>query len=292
MSYEKGYMYAIDRSDEYLEHYGIKGMRWGVRKALESGNSRALARQYRKASRKLARLEKRATSGKKYARRAALLGAGAAAGGMAALGTSGAAHLMTSNTTRNAIKGVGGAVEGIGRVLPGSVGTRVRQAGHRMRNEAARMAKGRDNSAVLNAAGRLQDWGERPGFTLANAHSARLQKHADEARRIATEKFSGTYAGQSRRKAAELVERANRYQDKATAARTPVSNNAIVRAGAAAVGAGLLGAAGYNAYRAATTKKAAAKAAQWKKEMNSAFKGTQYANGGSAKPSTKKRRRR
>ena len=79
-----GYEFRLLRnSDEYLEHYGIKGMRWGVRKAIERGGTglgnRRLARQYRKAQKKLAKLEKQAGKSKKYARRAALMGAGAAA---------------------------------------------------------------------------------------------------------------------------------------------------------------------------------------------------------------------
>ena len=52
---------------------------------------------------------------------------------------------------------------------------------------------------------------------------------------------------------------------------------------------GLAGAAGYNAYRAATTKKAAKKAAQFRSEMNKTFAGTKYAN--APRTPQKKRRR-
>lgn len=52
--------YAVQRSGEYLEHYGVKGMKWGVRKAVEKGNSRKLTRQYIKASKKLAKLQNNA----------------------------------------------------------------------------------------------------------------------------------------------------------------------------------------------------------------------------------------
>ena len=58
-----------------------------------------------------------------------------------------------------------------------------------------------------------------------------------------------------------------------------VSNNQIVRVGAAALGAGLGIAAGRNAYKAATAKRFQKKAAQFRAEMNKAFAGTKYANG-------------
>ena len=69
--YENDYLYAVERDGAYLAHSGVKGMKWGVRKAIERGNDRALSRQYRKAQKKLAKLEKRAASGKKYAKPAA-----------------------------------------------------------------------------------------------------------------------------------------------------------------------------------------------------------------------------
>ena len=52
--------YAVERSGDSLKHYGVKGMRWGVKKAIERGNSNKLARQYKKASKKLAKLENKA----------------------------------------------------------------------------------------------------------------------------------------------------------------------------------------------------------------------------------------
>lgn len=52
--------YAVERSPEYLAHYGVKGMRWGVRKAKESGSDKKLWRQYSKAHKKLNKLSRNA----------------------------------------------------------------------------------------------------------------------------------------------------------------------------------------------------------------------------------------
>ena len=52
--------YGVTRTPEYLMHYGVKGMRWGVRKAIARGNTKHLDRQYRKAYKKLQKLNKRA----------------------------------------------------------------------------------------------------------------------------------------------------------------------------------------------------------------------------------------
>ena len=45
--------------DSYLAHYGVMGMKWGVRKARERGDDAALSRQYKKAQAKLKKLEKK-----------------------------------------------------------------------------------------------------------------------------------------------------------------------------------------------------------------------------------------
>lgn len=55
--------YAVERSPEYLAHYGIKGMRWGVRKAIEKarlGNTRSLDRHYKRALAKARKLNTKA----------------------------------------------------------------------------------------------------------------------------------------------------------------------------------------------------------------------------------------
>lgn len=79
--------YAVNRSDNYLIHYGIKGMKWGIKKALKRGNTRAYKRQYKKAAKRLARLERQSNNGPKYAKKALYKGAGAAAtGGMVLTG--------------------------------------------------------------------------------------------------------------------------------------------------------------------------------------------------------------
>ena len=69
-----------------------------------------------------------------------------------------------------------------------------------------------------------------------------------------------------------------------------LTNNQLLKAGAGVAAVGLGAGAAYNAYRAATTKRAAKKAAEFRSEMNKAFAGTQYGKGG--KPRQGKKRRR
>lgn len=52
--------YGVERSEEYLAHYGVKGMRWGVRRAKERGDSKRLKKHYEKANKKLNKLKVKA----------------------------------------------------------------------------------------------------------------------------------------------------------------------------------------------------------------------------------------
>lgn len=75
------YYGSSQTSSDFLVHYGIKGMKWGVRKALKKTGlkkEKALRQQYNKAQNRLAKLNKRADIGEqkknqiKYAKRAGI----------------------------------------------------------------------------------------------------------------------------------------------------------------------------------------------------------------------------
>lgn len=273
--YENDYLYAVDRNDDYLAHYGIKGMRWGVRKAIAAGNVAKLSKHYAKAAKKLAKLEKRANSGSKFARRAAALGVAAGvAGGAAALGTR-----RIGNLINRSAPAVEGAARGVGRGVQ-SLGLGVARLGQATRNskiiglggnisKVGRKAEGLGNGTIRNAmvgAGTgLKAWGSKSSAVKGLAEGA------------------GKVAGLGGKARGDL---ARKLMSKG------INNDAIGRIGAGALGVGLAGAAGYNAYRAATTKRAARKAAEWRKEMNKAFAGTKYASGAPQKQNHRSRKNR
>ena len=267
--YENDYMYAIERNDDYLAHYGIRGMKWGVRKAIERGNSKALSRHYAKAQKKLAKLEKRAAKSSKYARRAALMGAGAAAaGGLAVAGTEGVSRGIAKlgGVTMNASKGIGkGLVSAakLGSKIPGANKTagKLMTVGYNMQglgSRGSRMHKG-----FAKVSGDVNQWGK--GTSLSN--------------KMIQANGKGIVALGNKGAGATALGAANRRLN-------GVSNNTIARIGAGAIGAGLAVGAAKNAYRAATAKK---KAEKFRSAMNETFKGTKYANGGNRQG--KKRRR-
>lgn len=256
------YMYGVERNDEFLAHYGIRGMKWGVRKAIKSGNSARLSKQYAKASKKLAKLEKRAANSSKYAKRAAVLGAGAAAaGGLAAVGTTGVSK---------GIAKVGGGVMKVSKSA-GYALTKVpgySKASQSLHRQGVAMYRAGERGSELqkgfaNASKAVNQWGK--STSISNAMIKANGK--------------GMVALGNKGAGAKALGTANRNL-------AGVTNNTVARVAAGAVGAGLAAGAAKNAYRAATAKK---KAAKFKSEMNKAFAGTKYANGGARQG--KKRRK-
>ena len=261
-------------NENFLAHYGIKGMKWGVRKAIDRGNDRALSRQYRKAEKKLAKLEKRAASGKKYAKRAALMGAGAAAaGGVAATGTRGISAAMRG------VGSAGGTVArglGAGALSAANLAQRmgIRGAGKlRAASKALYTAGNKTQVGVGRAANAVDAWGRSKdiGNTVNTLGRGKAMSSAVDALGRGKVNVPAQGIDSVRNKLGGM------------------SNSGYTRLAGAALGAGLAAGAGYNAYRAATTKRAAKKAAQFRAEMNKAFAGTKYANG---RPAGSKKRRR
>ncbi len=265
--YNNDYMYAIERNDEYLAHYGIRGMKWGVRKAIARGDSARLGRQYAKAQKKLAKLEKRAANSGKYARRAALMGAGAGiAAGVAGVGPS---------------KIIGRGTGLANRVLGGSAAQKL-----------ARLDKGQELINKLNGgvsarnvigkgvAKSNQYLGGGKAAKIARLDAGKNAMNAiDTAGRKGAAKANQYLGGNAATKMGRLE--AGRNLSKAQ-----ISYNNLARVGAGAIGLGLAAGAAKNAYRAATAKK---KAEKFRAAMNESFKGTKYANGGNRQG--KKRRR-
>ena len=146
--------YAIDRSPEYLAHYGIRGMKWGVRKAIESGNGARLNRHAAKAAAKLRRLAANASiiqqgAAYKENKEAAKFGAGIAGlGAGAGLLAYGTGHF--NGRTAGPLGGITGA--GLG--MAAGYGTQALIAKHRLKSKghAKAVQKVRDWQDNMNEA--------------------------------------------------------------------------------------------------------------------------------------------
>lgn len=279
--YENDYMYAIERSPEYLAHYGIRGMKWGVRKAIASGNSAKLGKQYAKAQKKLAKLEKQAGKSKKYARRAALLGAGAAAaGGLAAAGTSGVGKLVWQG---GRYAGKAGKAVGQGMVGAGQGLIKAGMAGHNGRIAALGSNIARAGSATKQFSGKIGRGAAQANIDITKWGNS---NSIGQAMKVGGRKLQNAVPGNVTAKLTGGKGIVN-TTDKLGG----VTNNTFARIGAGAIGAGLAVGAARNAYKAATAKK---KAEKFRAAMNESFKGTKYANGGgqTSKPRQGKKRRR
>ena len=92
-------------SSDFFAHYGVKGMKWGVRKAIEKDDAKRLARQFKRAEKKLAKLneradvtaqQKKANKYNKIAKVSGKIGLGGAALATAGTGTDHTLHYINS----------------------------------------------------------------------------------------------------------------------------------------------------------------------------------------------------
>ena len=77
--------YGVTRSTDHLAHYGVKGMKWGVQRAVARKNVKALDRHYKKAAKKLAKFQDIGLDSPKYAKRALAYGVAATGTGTLAI---------------------------------------------------------------------------------------------------------------------------------------------------------------------------------------------------------------
>lgn len=104
--------YGVERSSKYLEHYGIRGMKWGVRKAIERGDQAALRKHYQKAALKLGKLSLNANRGVQkriYNSAKARMASGALG---SALGSAGLTAALNNDLKSAGIAGAAGLVGG------------------------------------------------------------------------------------------------------------------------------------------------------------------------------------
>ena len=101
--------YAVERSPEYLAHYGVRGMKWGVRKAIKRGDNARLSKAYQKAVKKLGKLSLNANQGvqkKIYSNAKRNMAVGAVSSAGISAGLTAAANNHTSIANRAKYAGI------------------------------------------------------------------------------------------------------------------------------------------------------------------------------------------
>lgn len=252
-------------TDDFLAHYGIKGMKWGVRKAIEKGNQKALARQYKKAVKKLAKLNKRADIGlqeqkaNKYNKIAKISGkVGATGAGLAIAGTG------TNHTLQY--------IHGLHRQIKDYKLDNIDKEMGRVNDDAIGMMT--HNNSQFNK-GKITEAEHKKNFDVIDEYRNDKMNKLDNEWYKTYDNFNES--GHRRKTAADI----GKY----------------VGYAGAGIGALGLGTAAVSKIKAHAAKKrttpeghakAVAERNAWQKEMRSAFKGTKYAN----MPRLQKKKRR
>lgn len=255
--------YAVERSSDYLAHYGVKGMKWGVRRARERGNERALARHYRKATKKLNRLNAKTDLDyqKEKAKRHAIK-----AGISAGIGLGSLAVMREQDKELNKLYGSINTANAANSTSSASPPKKPRAREKKVVNGEASVHKW---GPGLNSTTSYHDLIKREDNRVGNVHLLAGKYHPSMMSHIANANSAMISKKISQNLANELVKRA-RVADAANVV-------GVLGLGTAAYQAGKGVAAKYR-----TTKKGHAKAVAkrnaWKREMDTAFAGTRYAS--------------
>ena len=263
--------YGVTRNEEYLAHYGVRGMKWGVRKAIEKGNEKKLSRLYRKSQKKLQKLNLKADVdvqreyAKKHTRRAI------AAAGVGALGL--AAYGGITSSARKALSEAKTGLDNIRKRKKTVVGSGkgVHKVGEGIHN----------NEALQN--GFVYPEGQWVDIN-GHYHYGTPKKPIDPVGGQSV----GTYydSGSSIQHPAFNQQEHNNISS--SNAYSKSSDKRVYRNVALGIGVAGLGTSAYQVSRAVASKyrttkrghaKAVAKRDEFKKEMNNAFKGTRFDNG-------------
>lgn len=163
-----GEYYAVQRSTDHLAHYGVKGMKWGVRKAIATRNQKALDRHFQKAAKKLAKLQDIGLNNKKYAAKA--LAYGAAAAGTGTIAVKGIARLKKVDLNNP-------------KTYPSKFFVNLVKNNNKVRVGAAALTAGLGTASAVNA--------------YRSANSAKYRQKAIDFRNEMNKAFAGTkYEGQ------------------------------------------------------------------------------------------------